>query len=171
MRRAHWLIVLFLAIPSAAVGQADSSDAQTLRSLLTEVRALHQDLLSSMASVQKGQILLSRLQAQQANVVRASDRLNTARGRLSDAQDHQKRTAADVKLFEDTMTCETDPARQKQLRDGLDGLKVGLEEWTAKEQRFQTEEIEAAQQLQSEEDKLNALETQLDDLTKRLGER
>lgn len=69
------------------------------------------------------------------------------------------------------MARETDPARQKQLRDGLEGLKVGLDEWTAKEQQFQTAEIEAAQQLQSEQDKLNALETQLDDLTKRFGER
>lgn len=69
------------------------------------------------------------------------------------------------------MTSETDLARQKQLRDGLEGLKVGLDEWTAKEQQFQTAEIDAGQQLQSEQDKLNALETQLNELTKRLGER
>src|SRR6202521_5954664 len=79
MMRSFWLIVVLFGIPATAFGQSDISDSQTLRALLTEVRALGQDLLSSMARVQRGQILLSRLQTQQANVARAGDRLHDAR--------------------------------------------------------------------------------------------
>ena len=74
MWRAFWLTLLLSGIPAVAFGQADSSDSEALHALLSEVRTLHQDLLSSMARVQKAQILLSRLQIQQASVVRASDR-------------------------------------------------------------------------------------------------
>jgi hypothetical protein len=63
MWRAFWLTLLLFGIPAVAFGQADSSDSEALHALLSEVRTLHQDLLSSMARVQKAQILLSRLQS------------------------------------------------------------------------------------------------------------
>jgi hypothetical protein len=114
MWRAFWLIVILFGVPAEAFGQADSSDSQALHALLSEVRALHHDLLSSMARVQKSQILVSRVQAQQANVDRASDRFNTARGRLSDIQDRQKRTTTDIKQLEDS-TVSRMPSNSRQI--------------------------------------------------------
>src|SRR5579859_4031708 len=90
MRRAFWLILVVFGMRAATFGQATSSEPQTLQALLTEVRELHQDLRISLARVQNAQILLSRLQTQQAAVTRASERLNDARSKLADAQDHQK---------------------------------------------------------------------------------
>jgi len=168
MTRAFWLLVVLFGIPATAIGQSDLSDSQTLHALLTEVRALRQDLLSSMARVQKGQILLSRLQAQQANVNVASDRLNTARGRLTDAQDQQKHSAATIKQLEDALNAEESMPQQKQLRDMLNHSKSELEEWTTREQQQETVVIEAEQQLRSEQDKLTMLETQLDALVRSL---
>ena len=121
-----------------------------------------------MARVQKAQILLSRLQLQQANVDRASDRSNTARGKLSDARDHIKHTAGDIKRFEDELT-EQNTLQQKAVRDMLTYSKAELEDWTAKEQQLQTEDIEAAQQLRTEQDKLTMLEGQLEELFRSLG--
>jgi chromosome segregation ATPase len=169
MWRATWLIVILFWVPTDTLGQADSSDSQALHALLSEVRALHHDLLSSMARVQKSQILLSRIQSQQAGVVRASDRFNTARGRLSDIQDRQKRTTTDIKQVEDSLNDEENLPRQKQLRDAISHLKSDLEDSTAKEQQLQTEEIEAEQQLRNEQDKLTMLESQLDELVRSLG--
>jgi DNA repair exonuclease SbcCD ATPase subunit len=169
MWRSFWLTLLLFGIPAVAFGQADSSDSEALHALLSEVRTLHQDLLSSMARVQKAQILLSRLQIQQASVVRASDRSNTARGKLSDAQDHIKRTMIDIKRFEDSLNTEQNTPQQKAIRDMLGYSKSELEDWTAKEQQLQTEEIEAAQQLRTEQDKLTMLEAQLEDLFRSLG--
>ena len=51
----------------------------------------------------------------------------------------------------------------------LNRLKSELEDWTAKEQQLQTEEIEAEQQLRAEQDKFTMLEAQLDELGRRLG--
>src|SRR5579864_6021814 len=89
MRRAYFFLVLF-GISTATFPQVPPSDSQTLQALLIEVRELRQGLLSSLARLQSAQILLSRLQAQQAAVSRGSDRLNDARLRLADAQTHQK---------------------------------------------------------------------------------
>jgi DNA repair exonuclease SbcCD ATPase subunit len=169
MTRAFWLFVVLFGIPATAFGQSDMSDSQTLHALLSEVRVLHQDLLTSMARVQQSQILLSRLQSQEASIVRASDRLNTARGRLSDAQDHIKHTTTEIKRFEDSLSAEENLPGQKGLRDVLNHLKSDHEEWTAKEQQLQTEEIEADQQLRTEQDKLTMLEAQLDELIRSLG--
>src|SRR6202158_2581970 len=90
MRQTFLLILLVSGIPAATLGQAPASDAQTLQALLTEVRELRRDLRASLARIQVVQILLSRLQTQQAVVTRASDRLNDARSRLAGAQKHQK---------------------------------------------------------------------------------
>ena len=168
MTRAFWLIVVLFGIPATAFGQSDWSDSQTPHALLAEVRALRQDLLSSIARVQKGQILLSRLQAQQANVNAASDRLNTARGRLTDAQDQQKHSVATIKQLEDALNAEESIPQQKQLRDMPNHSKSELEEWTTREQQQETVVIEAEQQLRSEQDKLTRLETQLDALVRSL---
>jgi len=169
MTRAIWLFVVLFGIPATAFGQSDMSDSQTLHALLSEVHVLHQDLLSSMARVQKSQILLSRLQTREASIVRASDRLNTARGRLSDAQDHIKHVTTDIKRFEESLNAEENLRQQKDLRDMLNHAKSDLEDWAAREQQLQTDEIEADQQLRTEQDKLTMLEAQLDELVKSLG--
>jgi hypothetical protein len=60
MQRRLLLMLFCLAIPPAASGQAAPSDSQTLQALLSEVRELHQELQSSLARMQKAQILLFR---------------------------------------------------------------------------------------------------------------
>jgi hypothetical protein len=169
MRRAFFLILLGFGIPAATLGQATSSDSQTLQALLAEVRELRQDLRVSLARIQSAQILLSRSQTQQAAVMRASERLNDARLRLADAQDHQKHVAMDIKRLEDTLSAEENLAQQKELRDRINHSKSELEDSTSIEQQRQAGEIEAEQQLRTEQDKLTMLETQLDELVRHLS--
>ena len=167
MRRACFLILVF-GIPAATFGQAVSSDSQTLQALLTEVRELRQGLVSSLARIQSVQILLSRLQTQQVAVTRASERLNDARARLGDAQSHQKHLAVNIKRLEDALSAEQNLVQQKELREAINHSKSELEDSMDVEQR-EAREIEAAQQLRTEQDRLNALETQLDELVRKLG--
>jgi DNA repair exonuclease SbcCD ATPase subunit len=163
MRQTFLLILLVAGIPSATLGQAPASDAETLRALLTEVRELRRDLRVSLARIQVVQILLSRLQTQQAVVTRASDRLNDVRSKLADAQNHQKDVRTNLKRLEDALGAEQNPEQQKELRDRINNAKSELEESTYVEQ-YQSAEADADQQLRIEQEKLNALETQLDDL-------
>jgi hypothetical protein len=108
------------------------------------------------------------LQTQQAAFTRASERLSDARSKLADAQTHQKDVRINLKRFEDALSAEQNPLQQKELRDMINRAKSELEESTYVEQ-CQATEIEADQQLRAEQDKLNALETQLDELVRKLG--
>ena len=82
MRRAILYVTALLAISSCAYGQAASSETQTLQALLSEVRALRQELRVSLNRTQASQILLARLQLQQGAVTRATDHPNNARQKL-----------------------------------------------------------------------------------------
>jgi DNA repair exonuclease SbcCD ATPase subunit len=167
MRRACFLFLIVFGIPASSFGQAALSDSQTLQALLTEVRELRQELRISLARMQSAQILLSRLQAQQAAVTRALERLNDARSKLADAQTHHKDVRNNLKRFEDTLSAEQNPSQQKELRDRINGAKSELEDPTYVEQ-CQTTEIDAEQQLRTEQDKLTMLEAQLDELVRKL---
>jgi DNA repair exonuclease SbcCD ATPase subunit len=164
MRQTFLLILLVAGIPAATLGQATASDAQTLQALLTEVRELRRDLRASLARIQSVQILLSRLQTQQAVVTRASDRLNDSRSKAADAQNHQKDLRTNLKRLEDALSSEQNPEQQKEIRDRITLAKSELEE-SADVEPFQAAEAEADQQLRIEQEKLSALEAQLDDLT------
>src|ERR1700687_575289 len=168
MRQTFLLILLVAGIPSATLGQATAADAQTLQALLTEVRELRRDLRASLARIQTVQIRLSRLQTQQAVVTRASDRLNDARSKLAEAQNHQKDVRTNLKRLEDALSAEQNPEQQKELRDRINLAKSELEE-SADVEPFQAAEAEADQQLRIEQEKLSALETQLDELTGNLN--
>jgi chromosome segregation ATPase len=166
MRRVYFLIFLVFGVTAAAFGQGTSSDSQTLRALLSEVRELRHELQSSLTRIQSAQILLSRLQIQELAVTRASQHLDDARSKLAEVQVVLKREAAEIKHFED----ETPNAGENaaQVEEALKRAKSDLEASTNLEQQRQATETEAEQQLQTEQDKLNSLETQLDELVRNM---
>ena len=168
MRRGFWLILMVFGISALTFGQAASSDSQTLQALLTEVRDLRQDLRISLARVQTAQILLSRLQTQQAAVTRASEHLVDARSKLTDAQAQQNHVAANIKRLEDSLSAEENLGQQKELRDRINHSKSELEDSAGVEQQRQATEIEAEQQLRTEQDKLTMHEGRLDELVRKL---
>ena len=86
MRRIYFLIIMVLGLAAATLGQATSSDSQTLRALLSEVRELRQALQVSLGRIQSAQILLSRLQIQEVAVARASQHLDDARSKLAEVR-------------------------------------------------------------------------------------
>jgi hypothetical protein len=169
MRRAFLVTLLVFGIPAATLAQATSSDQQTLQALLTELRELRQDLKTSLARVGTAQILLSRVQIQQTAVTRALRHLDDARSELAGAQDHRKHATVNMKRLEDALSAEENLAQQKNLRDMINHSKSELEDATAAEQQFQETEIEAEQQVRAEQDKLNAIENQLDELARQMG--
>ena len=164
MRRVFFLMPVVFGICSAAFAQGASSDPQTLQAILTEVRALRQDLRVSLARVQSAQVLLSRSQMQQGTVARASEHLDDARSKLSEMQVHQREVAAEVKRLEDALGGEENLQQQKALQDRINHAKSELEVIGDMEQQRQATEIQAEQQLRTEQDKLSALETQMDEL-------
>src|SRR5260370_8216805 len=160
MRRAFFLTLVVFGIPATAFGQAAASDSQTLQALLTEVRELRQDLRTSLARVQSGQILLSRLQAQQVAVARASERLEEARSALAGVQARLQRVAADIKQLEDSISAEGNLAQQRELQDRVTHSKSELAASTDEAQHRQATEITPDRHLPTHHDNPNTLEPQ-----------
>ena len=127
---------------------------------------------ASNGNALKTQILLSRLQFQEAAVARASERLNDARGRLVDTQRRRAEVAARLKRLEESLdntnNTAVSPADQKQVQLAIAGNKVQLENATAEEQQRQSSEMDAEEQLRTEQAKLGALEDRLDRMEKEL---
>jgi hypothetical protein len=166
MQRMLFALVVVLGMPTPVIAQAAPSDAETMQALLSEVRGLRQELRISLARVQSGQILLFRLQSQQQTVSHASERLDAARAKLSDEQNHRKHISLDIKRVEDALSGEQNVAQQKVLQSELDRIKADLEASAGMEQQFQAAVTECEQQLRTEQDKLGVLEEQLDELLK-----
>jgi DNA repair exonuclease SbcCD ATPase subunit len=169
MKRAPIVVLgcLSLAVPCAA--QAPQGDSQTLQALLSEVRQLRQELQTSLIVSQRAQILIHRLQAQEAAVGRAAQRLEEARETLSGAQAERKQLAAEIERNEKLVGDErTLAAQRKALQDRLPIDRARLESIERTEQREQAREAEAHQQLQAEETALQDLRGRLDELDQSL---
>jgi phage-related minor tail protein len=165
MRRIYFLIIVVFGLAAATFGQATSSDSQTLRALLSEVRELRQALQVSLGRIQSAQILLSRLQIQEVAVTRASQHLDDVRSKLAEVRVIMRSEAAEIKHFEDEAPNGENAA---QVEEALKRAKSDLEASTNLEQQRQATESEAEEQLRTEQDKLNSLETQLDDLVRNM---
>jgi DNA repair exonuclease SbcCD ATPase subunit len=170
MRRAFCCMTAFVAISTSGFGQAASSDSQTLQALLSEVRALRQDLRVSLNRTQASQILLARLQLQEGAVARATDHLNEIRQKLLETRVHQRELSNELKRTEEAMNTANNASENPQvLQDRIKHIKSDLEIEGNTAQQQQTIQIQAEQQLRDEQDKLSAIEGQLDELIRTTG--
>ena len=170
MRRTMLSVIALLGTWGGyAVGQAAPSETQTLQALLNEVRALRQDVRVSLNRAQTMQILLARFQMQEGVVTRASDRLNEARQKLSDTRMGQKEKNLQVKQLEDALDTAQNAQQQATLQERMKHTKSDLEITAGLVQQRQAEEMQAQQQLRDEQDKLGAIESQLDELIRTMA--
>jgi DNA repair exonuclease SbcCD ATPase subunit len=169
MHRFSLLLLGILVISSPALGQTTSTDSQTLQALLAEIRQLRQDLLTTTVAAQRAQIVLYRLQAQEAAAARASQRLEDARAKLAETQSARTKLAAEIKRTQEFVSnAENPPADRKQMEGWLPVGKARLEELEGEEQVRQTREIEAEEQQRTEQAKLAKLQDRLDRIEKTL---
>lgn len=165
----HRLLLGFLLISAPAFGQTTSSDSQTLQSILAELRQLRQELAATALTTQRMQIVLYRLQAQEAAVSRLSQRLDDARSELAQLQAEGKRGAADIKRQEEFVDrADTSAADRKAIEAVLPQQKARLEAVQTQEQQQQAKESEIRDQLRLEQAKLDTLQEDLANLEKAL---
>ena len=93
MNRQLLFVLSLLLFPTACLAQTTPNDSKTLQSLLLEVRQLRQDLQTTTIAGQRAQILIYRVQGQEAAVARASQRLDEFREKLARIQDERKHVA------------------------------------------------------------------------------
>jgi len=161
MRRAWFLLLALLAASTAAFAQSASTDSQTLQSLLAEVRQMRKDLQTTTVASHRVQILLYRLQSQQAAVARARQRVDEVHSKLAEVRLVVQHFTSEIERNEAALNDSQNPADRKEFETMLPRLKRELESQKAAEQDWETKEAEAVQNLRSEETKLTALEEQL----------
>ncbi len=166
MRRALFLLFGLFVASASAFGQSTTTDSQTLQALLSEIRQLRKDLQTTTVASQRVQILMYRLQSQQAAVARAQQRADEVHSRLTEAQAGVRHFASEIERAETALNDSQNSNDRKQLEGMLAAAKHELELQKTAEQEWETKEAEAVQNLRSEESKLAALEEQLDHLDK-----
>jgi len=169
MRRLLLGVAALVFFSLACVGQTGSGDSAILQALLKEVQQIRGDIRSSTASAQRSQILVYRLEDEEAAVGRASQRLDTMRASLDKVQSERKMVELNIKQDEDFQNAEDTPAAQrKSVESTLAEFKTRLESLQIEEQAAQAHEIDAEQKLQSEEMRLAELRADLEGLDKSL---
>ena len=172
MRRALF-VIFWLFLSSSSLGQSTRStpnEPEGMQALVAEVRQLRKDLQTTNGFALKAEILLHRLQVQEAAVARVAQHLNDVRSSLSETQGHRRDVAANLKQLEEFLeSSEIAPEVRKQVERQISGKKSELESLAAEEQQRQTAETEAEEQLRTEQAKLSALEDRVDRLEEELG--
>ena len=167
MHRSWFFALSFLFFSASGLAQSTSSESHGMQALVAEVRELRKDLQTINGYALKAQILLYRLQVQEATVARVSQHLNDERSKLAQTQEQRRAAALDLKQREESLD-DTDPTDRKRIQQLISERKSKLESITAEEQQRQTAEMEAEEQLRTEQAKLSALEDRVDRLEKDL---
>jgi chromosome segregation ATPase len=160
------LLPISLLLSTTAFAQTNSDDSGTLKSLLSEVRLLRQDLRTTTVAAQRAQILVYRAQAQESLVRRLQERVDDTRSKLAQIQSEQRNRAASIKQIEEKRSqSETSAAEQKELEGVLAQLKPRFDADANSEQETQAKLMESEEQMRVEQAKLGGL---LDRLEKQL---
>ena len=162
--------ISFLLWTAAAVAQTQAPTPQdTLQALLAEVHQLRLDLQSTTVTAQRVQILLYRVQLQQAATARAGTRADEIHNKLAAAQEARARNAKDLDSLQECANTVTDANRAKECQAVLADRKRSIELWQNEEQQWQGKDAEAQSQLRAEQAKLDQLQDTLDRLDRALA--
>ena len=168
MRQSILFMLSLLLFPAAAFSQTAPTDSQTWQALLAEVRQLRHDLRTATVAAQRAQILIYRVQSQEAVVGRIQQRIDDHHSKLAQIQAEQKSWLANTKRFEELRGGTDNPIERKEIEDALAHLKASLEASASNEQEIQIKLTEAEDQLRIEQAKLGRLQDDLDRLDKAL---
>src|SRR5207249_276992 len=125
MSRPLVFVLCFLLFSASGLGQSTSSESQGMQALVAEVRQLREDLHTTNGYALKAQVLLYRLQVQEATVARVSQHLNDVRSKLAAIQEHQRQLVGTMKYYEKIADdSEASPAQQKEAQPSMVGSKA-----------------------------------------------
>ena len=155
---------IFLSNVLPAAAQKPSSDSETLRALLTEIRQLRKDLQTTSVAAQRVQIVLYRLQGEREAIGQLAQSLQSARLELGAVQKNRQERAAEIKRAEEERDHNPNPGERAALESYISQAKAKLERLTAEEEQRHTQVLALETEMQSEQQKLEGLSRVLDQL-------
>jgi len=165
LNRFVFRVLVWLALMSPSLAQKQDSDVQTLKQILTELRAIHQD----MRVTETTQLRVAELQMQQATVNRATESADAARAKLSGIHLDQKRAADELARSEDRLEKAQNLDERNALSQDIDRRKSDVAALKAIERDSNSNLQAMEQRLQNAEDKLTNIEGELNAAISRLG--
>lgn len=166
MPKRIFSIVFFCIFATATTpAQKPDGDSQTLRQILAELRAIHED----MRVTETTQLLVAELEMQQGVVNRAVESADNARSKLDGIHIDQKRLAGELERGEDQMDKASNSDERNAIAQENDRRKANLEALKAIEHQANTDLQDMEQRLQNAQDKLASIEAELNAAIARLG--
>ncbi len=173
MRKA--ILAGMLLVGLEALSQTPAKDADTLQSLLLEVRQLRQDIEAATAASERVQIAISTMQLEDAAVARASQRVDELRNKCNGAELSRQHTTFEIQRFETALSPGAIPGREiparemKDMQSRIEELKSSLEGQAAEVESCRAREAEASNQLRDQQAALADLKGRIEQLDKALA--
>jgi predicted nucleic acid-binding Zn-ribbon protein len=157
--------VLFMTPPAAAqtVAQADP-----IRELLTEVRALRVALERAATLGTRLQLLVARLQLQEQRVSELSRRLNDARTQLRSFEMGVQPITSQLESMEQALRGTHPPGERSQIEHQIATMKSQIEAMDRRRQEMTAEEAFLSQQLATEQGRWSDFNERLEQLERSL---
>jgi chromosome segregation ATPase len=159
MKLIAWCIILTCVITAGA--SAQTTDSETLRALLAEVRQLRAVVEVFAAAVPQAHITVQKLQLQQQRVSQLSDQLSELRRNIDETARQQSEGTRQLEEARGWLKKDMDAARRAEIEDMIEHTKLALERSAQSEQQLRLREAELSSSLNAERAKLNELEQQL----------
>lgn len=167
-RYGPFVVALLLMTATIASAQSSGSDNQAMQALLNEIRLLRQDLRANAVASQRLQILVHRLEVQEAAVTQATREFNDAHSRVTGMQERLKRLNEQVDRFQEEKDNATDPEQTKQLDDALKQMRGEIAVVQGQQPDADQKEGAAEDALRTAQQKLEELEDKLDRVDREL---
>ena len=168
MTRILGLIVcLGLLLPAAARAQAPAIDS--IRELLTEVRALRIAMERSATVGARIQLMVARVQLQEQRIAELSRRAAAVRDEISKVDAVIAATTDDVKRGEGMAEKATSPELRREMEVDVEYLKTQLRTPEKRRQELLNEESLLSQQLAADQGRWSDVNNQLDELERSLA--
>lgn len=160
--------IFLLAFVTAAFGQ--SPDTVLTQTLITEIRALRQDIEATTIASQRVQIALYRLQSQTALMAGAQQRLDAARQRVLEVQTNRRHMTDELAGMEERSRNFPDGPQKKEFEAQLPRIKAEIEGLAVEESQRRSAEVDAETQFRAAQGRLAETQALLDQLDKALDD-
>ena len=153
--------VLFV---STTLGQVEkpAEENQTMRTLLSEVRALRRTMQTTGLNAYRGQIILERMRLANEQVEKMAQKLEAARDEVEKIERTIPRMDDQSKVMETVLQSETDPGKRARLEFEIKETKQQGERYKVLLTRAREREQQLSTELKANQARLTELESRLD---------
>ena len=160
------------AVPRMHAQQSSEThqETQTLSELLQEVRALRIAIERSSVAGARAQLLLGRLQMQEARMVTLGRQVQETRDRLFDVQRDRENTMTEIKRMAGALD-QVPQDERRNVEAHIEGMKRAAKQLEQREASLQSDHDGAAQALASEQARWLDFNARLEELERSLTDR